>query len=217
MNALDGVNAAIPGGFDAVWGDFLEKNWNQAPFDDYGLLDNLPFGSTVEDIGVTLLGQPDRAIELDVAVPHLAAQYFHLRFPDSSVSSVAIYNGYSWLLGLEEFPDFGSVYSHLPLTPEHADGALVRALVKRAGSDWVSEDWTMRMGGRGLGKLLYSALFDALKGEDLRMALAAITLPNEASVRLHLGFGFQQTGVLHEVGRKFDRYWDVAWFEKRLP
>jgi phosphinothricin acetyltransferase len=80
-------------------------------------------------------------------------------------------------------------------------------------SVYCAPDWT----GRGLGKLLYSALFDALKGEDLRMALAAITLPNEASVRLHLGFGFQQTGVLHEVGRKFDRYWDVAWFEKRLP
>jgi len=23
-------------------------------------------------------------------------------------------------------------------------------------------------------------------------------------------------GVMHEVGRKFDRYWDVAWYEKRL-
>lgn len=70
--------------------------------------------------------------------------------------------------------------------------------------------------GRGLGKLLYSALFEALAGEDLLMAVAAITLPNDASVRLHNGFGFELTGVLHSVGRKFDRYWDVAWFEKRL-
>ena len=70
--------------------------------------------------------------------------------------------------------------------------------------------------GRGIGRRLYAALFDALGDEDLRTALAGITLPNDASVALHERFGFTLTGVLHEVGRKFDRYWDVAWYEKRL-
>ena len=70
--------------------------------------------------------------------------------------------------------------------------------------------------GRGIGRLLYTALFDALRGADLRMAVAGITLPNDASVALHERFGFTRTGVFHEVGRKFDRYWDVAWYEKRL-
>ena len=70
--------------------------------------------------------------------------------------------------------------------------------------------------GRGIGRRLYAALFDALRDEDLRMALAAITLPNAASVALHERFGFTLSGVMHEVGRKFDRYWDVAWYEKRL-
>ncbi len=70
--------------------------------------------------------------------------------------------------------------------------------------------------GRGIGGALYKALFDALRGEDLRLAVAGITLPNDASVALHERFGFTRTGVFHEVGRKFDRYWDVAWFEKRL-
>ena len=46
--------------------------------------------------------------------------------------------------------------------------------------------------------------------------IAGITLPNEASVKLHAKFGFEPAGVMHEVGRKFDRFWDVAWFEKRL-
>jgi phosphinothricin acetyltransferase len=70
--------------------------------------------------------------------------------------------------------------------------------------------------GRGIGGALYKALFDALRGEDLRMAVAGITLPNDASVALHERFGFTRTGVFHEIGRKFDRYWDVAWYEKRL-
>jgi phosphinothricin acetyltransferase len=70
--------------------------------------------------------------------------------------------------------------------------------------------------GRGLGGALYSALFDAVAGEDLRMLVAGITLPNEASVALHKRFGFVETGVFHEVGRKFDRYWDVLWLERPL-
>ncbi len=69
---------------------------------------------------------------------------------------------------------------------------------------------------RGIGTRLYEALFEALSGQDLRMAVAGITLPNDASVALHEAFGFKPTGVLHEVGRKFDKYWDVAWYEKRL-
>mgnify|MGYP005867107825 CR=1 FL=1 len=70
--------------------------------------------------------------------------------------------------------------------------------------------------GRGIGTLLYGVLFDALAGEDVRVAIAAITLPNPASVRLHERFGFTLVGVTHEFGRKFGRHWDVAWYEKRL-
>lgn len=70
--------------------------------------------------------------------------------------------------------------------------------------------------GRGLGRLLYAELFDALRGEDIRSAVAGITLPNDASIALHERFGFTLAGVMREVGRKFDRYWDVAWYEKQL-
>jgi phosphinothricin acetyltransferase len=70
--------------------------------------------------------------------------------------------------------------------------------------------------GRGIGTLLYSALFEALRGEDLRLAIAGMTLPNDASVALHQRFDFVPAGLMHEVGRKFDRYWDVAWYEKLL-
>jgi phosphinothricin acetyltransferase len=41
---------------------------------------------------------------------------------------------------------------------------------------------------------------------------AAIALPNDASVKLHERFGFEPAGVFREVGYKFDRYWDVAWY-----
>lgn len=71
-------------------------------------------------------------------------------------------------------------------------------------------------GGRGIGTLLYKALFEALAEEDVHRAYAGITVPNEASVRLHERFDFTHTGTHGEVGRKFDTYWDVAWYEKKL-
>lgn len=71
--------------------------------------------------------------------------------------------------------------------------------------------------GAGRGRRLYEALFSALAGEDLHRAYAGITLPNDASVRLHRRFGFHEVGVFREVGRKLGRYWDVAWYEKALP
>jgi phosphinothricin acetyltransferase len=70
--------------------------------------------------------------------------------------------------------------------------------------------------GRGIGTLLYTSLFEALRGQDLHRAYAGITQPNDASTRLHAAFGFQHLGTYREVGRKFGRYWDVAWYEKPL-
>ncbi|MEV5953705.1 N-acetyltransferase family protein [Streptomyces sp. NPDC051987] len=71
-------------------------------------------------------------------------------------------------------------------------------------------------GRRGVGTLLYRALFEALAQEDLHRAYAGIAQPNEASTRLHARFGFRYVGTFREVGRKFGRYWDVAWYERPL-
>jgi phosphinothricin acetyltransferase len=68
----------------------------------------------------------------------------------------------------------------------------------------------------GIGRLLYESLFAALAGEDVHMVVAGATLPNDASIALHERLGFRQVGVFTGVGRKFDRYWDVAWFQRPL-
>jgi phosphinothricin acetyltransferase len=71
--------------------------------------------------------------------------------------------------------------------------------------------------GRGIGGTLYSALFESISGEDVHRIVAGISQPNPASVALHLRFGFRQVGTFSSVGRKFGRYWDVAWFERKGP
>jgi phosphinothricin acetyltransferase len=70
--------------------------------------------------------------------------------------------------------------------------------------------------GRGIGTRLYRALFESIDGEDVHRIVAGVSLPNPASVALHERVGFQRVGVFASVGRKFGRYWDVAWFQRPL-
>ena len=70
--------------------------------------------------------------------------------------------------------------------------------------------------GKGIGSRLYAALFEALADEDIHRVVAGYTMPNPASAALHERFGFRPVGVYSEVGRKFGRYWDVAWGERPL-
>jgi phosphinothricin acetyltransferase len=70
--------------------------------------------------------------------------------------------------------------------------------------------------GRGVGASLYAVLLDGLEREDVHRALAGIAQPNEASVALHRRFGFRLVAHFSEQGRKFDRYWDVDWYEREL-
>jgi len=93
-----------------------------------------------------------------------------------------------------------------PFRPRAAYGTTVEASV------YVREDST----GRGIGTGLYRALFDAIRSEDIERIVAGITLPNPRSVVLHSRFGFRHVGTFSRVGRKFDRFWDVAWFERPL-
>jgi phosphinothricin acetyltransferase len=65
---------------------------------------------------------------------------------------------------------------------------------------------------QGIGRRLYTALFDALKNEDVHRAFGGITLPNAASVGLHAAMGFRHIGTYAEVGRKFGKYWDVGLY-----
>ena len=70
--------------------------------------------------------------------------------------------------------------------------------------------------GSGIGGQLYNALFTYLETQDFHRAYAGITLPNDGSIALHEKFGYRRVGLYTEVGYKYDRYWDVAWFEKIL-
>ena len=70
--------------------------------------------------------------------------------------------------------------------------------------------------GRGVGRLLYDALLTRLRADGVRLAVAVVALPNDASRALHLSCGFGSVGVLHEVGHKLGRWVDTELFELLL-
>jgi L-amino acid N-acyltransferase YncA len=69
---------------------------------------------------------------------------------------------------------------------------------------------------RGLGSMLYGALLALLRRQRLHVACAGITLPNDASVRLHESLGFLPVGVYRSVGWKGGAWRDVGWWQLTL-
>jgi phosphinothricin acetyltransferase len=68
----------------------------------------------------------------------------------------------------------------------------------------------------GIGRLLYDALFPAMKAMGLKNAMALLGIPNEPSERFHRSYGFTDAGRLIGVGYKFDRWLDVLYMQKIL-
>jgi phosphinothricin acetyltransferase len=70
--------------------------------------------------------------------------------------------------------------------------------------------------GKSIGRMLFAALFRAIEQEDIHRVVGGYTMPNPGSASLLERFGFQPVGIFQEIGRKFDRYWDVAFMERPL-
>ena len=70
--------------------------------------------------------------------------------------------------------------------------------------------------GQGLGRALYDVLLARLRDDGVHVALAVVATPNPASESLHRACGFEQVGLLPEVGRKFDRWIDTGIWALRL-
>lgn len=68
-------------------------------------------------------------------------------------------------------------------------------------------------GRRGIGKMLYDNLFPEIFKGDYHAVIAGISLPNDASVRLHEKYGFEKVAHFREVGFKFGRWIDVGYWE----
>jgi phosphinothricin acetyltransferase len=70
--------------------------------------------------------------------------------------------------------------------------------------------------GAGLGRALLEELVELATQHGFHTLIARVGSENEASIALHRACGFEQVGVEHEVGRKFNRWLDVCVLQRIL-
>lgn len=63
----------------------------------------------------------------------------------------------------------------------------------------------------GGGRMLVNALIDHARGRGIHAMVAVVDADNEASIAFHERLGFEVSGRLPEVGRKFGRWLSVVF------
>ncbi|MCE0534354.1 N-acetyltransferase family protein [Kineosporia rhizophila] len=127
--------------------------------------------------------------------------------PDEMATRMAsAQQGHAWLV-LED--DSGRVVGY----------AYGNRLGVRAAYRWsceVSVYLDQERRGKGGGRALYEELLQRLEDRGYRQAMALVSVPNEASDRLHKAMGFRQVGLHENVGFKHGRWLSVAYFQRAL-
>ena len=70
--------------------------------------------------------------------------------------------------------------------------------------------------GQGIGTVLLEALLQRAQAQRLHAVIAGIDGDNVGSMRLHEKLGFTKVAQLKEVGRKFDRWLDLVFYQRLL-
>jgi len=67
--------------------------------------------------------------------------------------------------------------------------------------------------GKGIGRLLLAPLIGAARNLKMHTIIAGIEATNEASIKLHESFGFNEVAHFNEVGWKFERWLDLKFLQ----
>lgn len=96
----------------------------------------------------------------------------------------------------------------------------------RAAYDWAVETTIYVRGDQkhtGVGKRLYAALENALKGQHILNLYACIAYPEtedeyltKNSVQFHEHLGYRMVGEFYRCGYKFGRWYNMVWMEKMI-
>ncbi|HEX8238903.1 MAG TPA: GNAT family N-acetyltransferase [Allosphingosinicella sp.] len=153
----------------------------------------------------------DAAAIAEIYSPFVAgsAVSFETEPPDAAAMRARIEAGgdlYPWLVGeAEDGTILGYAYAARFRDRPAYRFAVETSVYLRSGA-----------GGRGLGRGLYEPLLAMLETQGFTQAIAAITLPNEASVRLHERLGFEWAGIYRQVGWKLGAWHDVGLWQRAL-
>lgn len=117
-----------------------------------------------------------------------------------------------------------STRDRYPFLVAESDGVFAGYAKAGVWRERAAYQWTPEAGiyveesarAKGVGTVLYRALLDELRSRGFRSVVAGITLPNEASVRLHERVGFIKCGHVKDAGYKLGAWHDVGFWQAVL-
>ncbi|MEP7287548.1 MAG: arsinothricin resistance N-acetyltransferase ArsN1 family B [Chloroflexota bacterium] len=109
---------------------------------------------------------------------------------------------------------------HFPWLVLDQDGEILGYVYAGSHSERAAYQWSVDVSvyikstvrRSGIGRALYTSLFNLLRRQGFYNAYAGVSLPNDGSVGLHTALGFQPVGVYPHVGYKFGKWHDVGWW-----
>jgi L-amino acid N-acyltransferase YncA len=163
-----------------------------------------------------------------------ARPHARLATPDDGPACAAIYAPYvmDTAISFELLPPDGAemgariarTIERTPWVVVEVDGAVRAYAYATRHRERPAYDWTVETAvyvdreftRTGLGRIAMHAVLEILRLQGAHLVVAGITLPNEASVRLHEALGFERTGGFEAIGWKHERWHGVVWFSLEL-
>ncbi len=152
------------------------------------------------------------------SINHIANWYIENTIANFETRAWPVEQRSEWI---SQFCQAGSPYHLLvSVQDEQVVGFACNTRYKpKQGYNWSTETTVYiahEMTSGGCGEALYRALLDRVGQQSFHRAYAVIALPNAPSIKLHEKLGFQQVGILHEVGKKFGKFHDTGIYQKKL-
>jgi L-amino acid N-acyltransferase YncA len=130
---------------------------------------------------------------------------FEERPPTAEETADRMRTAYAWVVAEHEGVTLGYAYGS-----RHGERAAYR---------WAADVTVYIDSGHhrsGIGRALYTHLFEQLRAIGLWTLCAGITQPNEASNGLHRALGFVPVGTYRRIGWKAGAWHDVQWLQLDL-
>lgn len=107
---------------------------------------------------------------------------------------------------------------------EDADGGLLAFASYGTFRGWPAYKYTVEHSvyvhkdhrGQGLGRMVLRELIAAARRNDVHAMIGGIDATNAGSIALHERLGFKHAGTLPQVGFKFGRWLDLAFYQLLL-
>ena len=154
---------------------------------------------------------------------------------------VEIYSHYVWdtavsfectVPSVEEFAErIKNIKTKFPYLVCEKDGKIIGYVYASSYSSRAAYDWTVSTSiyvdkdcrRNGVGALLYKELEKRLKEKGIINLLAGVAFCEKEdeylthdSQKFHLKMGYSEVAHMKGVGKKFERWYDIKWFQKKI-